>query len=73
VRVVVDLTVCQSYAQCCFLAPEVFKFNGDEALLYDPGPDDSSRERVLRAVAACPVQAISVDYADLPGSEPAEK
>jgi ferredoxin len=72
-RVVVDLTVCQSYAQCCFLAPEVFKFKGDEALLYDPGPDDSSRERVLRAAAACPVQAISVDYLDLSRSKPAEK
>jgi NADPH-dependent 2,4-dienoyl-CoA reductase/sulfur reductase-like enzyme len=30
-------------------------------LIYDPQPDDGQRERVLRAVAACPVQAILVD------------
>lgn len=32
-----------------------------EALLYDPEPDDEVRERVLRAAAACPVQAIVLD------------
>ncbi|MBH1938052.1 NAD(P)/FAD-dependent oxidoreductase [Streptomyces sp. AV19] len=37
--------------------------DGDEALLYDPGPDDAQREKVLRAAAACPVQAIAVDGA----------
>ena len=60
VRLVVDLTVCQGYAQCCFLAPEAFRLSGEEALLYDPAPDDSQRERVLRAVAACPVRAIHI-------------
>jgi hypothetical protein len=34
---------------------------GDEALLYDPAPSDEQRERVLRATAACPVQAIVLD------------
>ena len=33
--------------------------HGDEALLYDPDPGDEQRERVLRAAAACPVQAIA--------------
>jgi ferredoxin len=33
VRLVVDLTVCQGYAQCCFLAPDVFELSGEEALL----------------------------------------
>jgi ferredoxin len=58
VRVVVDLTVCQGYAQCAFLAPEAFRLSGEEALMYDPGPDDALRERILRSAAACPVQAI---------------
>ncbi|WP_406440526.1 ferredoxin reductase [Streptomyces sp. NBC_00631] len=35
--------------------------HAEEALMYDPGPDDALRERVLRAAAACPVQAILVD------------
>jgi ferredoxin len=60
-KIVVDLAVCQGYAQCAFLAPEAFRLNGEEALLYDPQPDDQLEERVLRAAAACPVQAIAVE------------
>ena len=60
-RVVVDLTRCQGYAQCAFHAPGVFRMHGEEALMYDLDPDDEQRERVLRAAAACPVQAILVD------------
>ena len=37
-RVVVDMARCQPYAQCVFLAPEVFKFSGDEAISYGPQP-----------------------------------
>ncbi len=60
-RVVVDLAVCQGYAQCAFLAPEAFRLNGAEGLMYQPNPSDDLRRAVLRAVAACPVQAISTD------------
>jgi NADPH-dependent 2,4-dienoyl-CoA reductase/sulfur reductase-like enzyme/ferredoxin len=65
-RVVVDLTRCQGYAQCAFLAPDVFRMSGDEALMYDPEPAEAQRERVQRAAAACPVQAMRVDHLDLP-------
>jgi NADPH-dependent 2,4-dienoyl-CoA reductase/sulfur reductase-like enzyme/ferredoxin len=60
-KLVVDLTRCQGYAQCAYLAPSAFTMHGDEALLYDPDPSDDQRERVLRAAAACPVQAIVLD------------
>ncbi|MFC7722607.1 FAD-dependent oxidoreductase [Nonomuraea recticatena] len=60
-RVVVDLTRCQGYGQCVFLAPDVFTMHGQEALMYDTDPDDAQREHVLRAAAACPVQALHVD------------
>ena len=60
-RIVVDLNRCLGYAQCVPLAPEVLKLNGEEALTYDPNPDDSQRVRVLRAAASCPVQAIIVE------------
>ncbi|MCX4824725.1 ferredoxin [Streptomyces sp. NBC_01142] len=67
-RLVVDLNRCLGYAQCAFLAPDVFTMHGDEALLYNPHADDAQREHVARAAAACPVQAILVD--DL-GDDPA--
>jgi ferredoxin len=63
-RVVVDLARCQGYAQCAFLAPDTFRMQGEEALMFHPSPDDVQREQVLRAAAACPVQAILVDRLD---------
>ena len=67
-RIVVDLNRCQGYAQCCFLAPEVFRLAGEEALHYDPAPDAALREKVLQAAAACPVQAILIDLLDEAGA-----
>jgi ferredoxin len=63
-RIVFDLNRCLGYAQCIPLAPDVLKLNGEEAVMYDPNPDDSQRRRVLRAAASCPVQAIMVDFVD---------
>ncbi|MGW8552183.1 ferredoxin [Streptomyces tubercidicus] len=60
-KVVVDLSRCQGYAQCAFLAPDAFRIHGEEALMYNPNPDDVQRKQVLRAAAACPLQAILVD------------
>ncbi|MGW1810825.1 ferredoxin [Streptomyces sp. NPDC001393] len=59
-RLVVDLTRCQAYAQCVFLAPEMFELHGEEALLYRQEVPDDQLERVRQAAAACPVQAILV-------------
>ena len=61
IHLAVDLNRCQAYAQCCFLAPDVFRLHGEEALWYDPSPDPGQQESVLRAAAACPVQAITVE------------
>jgi ferredoxin len=63
-KILVDLIRCQSYAQCVFAAPSVFHLHGEEALEFDYAPDEAVREEVLRAAAACPVQAIWVAMAD---------
>ena len=63
-RIVIDLNKCLGYAQCVPLAPEVLKLSGEEGLMYDPNPDESQRQRVLRAAASCPVQATIVDQLD---------
>ncbi|GGN51984.1 ferredoxin [Streptomyces albiflavescens] len=60
-RLVVDLNRCQGYAQCAFLAPDVFAMHGEESLLYNPLAEEERHEEVARAVAACPVQAILVE------------
>jgi ferredoxin len=60
-KIAVDLNRCQGYAQCAFLAPNVFEIHGEEALIYAPLAPEDERERVRRAVAACPVQAILVE------------
>ncbi|MCX4452518.1 ferredoxin [Streptomyces sp. NBC_01340] len=67
-RLVVDLNRCQGYAQCAFLAPDVFAMHGDESLLYNPEAGEDRREDMARAVAACPVQAITVDADFLDGN-----
>ncbi|MFJ9412974.1 ferredoxin [Streptomyces sp. NPDC101227] len=66
-NVVVDLNRCQGYAQCAFLAPRVFAMHGEEALLYSPVVPENQQERVRRAAAACPVQAIVVGEEAGPG------
>jgi ferredoxin len=73
IHVVVDLNRCQAYAQCCFLAPDVFRLHGEEALWYDPAPAEAQREHVLRAAAACPVQAIFVEWAGAANQQKAEE
>lgn len=60
-RLVVDLNKCQGYAQCVPLAPDVLRIVGEETLAYDPNPDESQRQQLLRAVASCPVQAIILE------------
>lgn len=60
-KISVDLNRCQCYAQCAFLAPNVFEIHGEEALMYNPIAPEHERQRVRRAVAACPVQAILLD------------
>jgi ferredoxin len=66
-RLVVGLNRCQSYGQCVFAAPTVFRFHGVESLEYDYAPDPASWVEVRRAAAACPVQAISLGV--VPGSD----
>lgn len=63
-RIIVDLNRCQSYGQCCFASPTVFRFHNGESLEFDPAPDDALHEQVVRAVKACPVQAVRIGLED---------
>lgn len=69
-RVVVDLNLCQGYAQCCYAAPDAFVLRGHEILFYNPAPPAGQRGAIERAVQACPVRAIRIqagaDEGDVP-------
>ncbi|MFR9805993.1 ferredoxin [Pseudonocardia sp. RS010] len=60
-RVSVDRDVCVADGQCEYNDPDHFQINDDGELELDESPPDDSRESVLRAVAACPVRALSAE------------
>jgi len=63
VRVTVDLTKCNAYANCLMEAPEVFDLDGETGLVtvLQEQPPDELRARVEAAARVCPVQAIAVE------------
>jgi ferredoxin len=60
-KVRVDLEMCESHGECCFVAPEVFQLDDDDVLHWQPEPDVTMHAKVLQAVAVCPTQAIAVE------------
>lgn len=60
-KVHVAMALCESHGQCVFAAPEVFSFDDDEVLQYDPSPGPGLGEAIARAVRSCPVRAITLD------------
>jgi ferredoxin len=61
-RVVVDLSQCESNALCMAAAPEIFQLDDDDklhVLMEHPPPE--LRERLEQAIRTCPKQAISLD------------
>ena len=61
-RVVVDFELCQSHALCTEAAPEIFEVTDDGMLnVKIEQPDEKLRKKLLRAIDACPTQAISLE------------
>jgi len=62
VRIAVDLTKCQGYANCVMEAPELFDLDDETSkatVLVDDVPKRSADE-ARQAVASCPVHAITL-------------
>lgn len=72
-RIVVDLNRCESYGQCVYAAPAVFRLHGEECLEYEYAPDEAVRGQVEAAAAACPVQAITIGRAVVPAGTTDER
>ena len=61
-RVVVDLSVCESNALCTQAAPEVFELGDDDVLrVLAEFPPEGLRAGVEAAARVCPKQAITVE------------
>ena len=60
-RVIVNMSQCESNALCMGVAPDIFQLDDDDNLtVLNDTPDESDRDRVLEAVRVCPKQAISI-------------
>lgn len=59
-HVTVDRSLCEIHAQCVFEAPDVFQLDHDDELVYDAQPEQRHRTPIERAVASCPVAAITL-------------
>jgi ferredoxin len=61
-RVVVDMSQCESNGLCMGIAPDIFELDDDDNLtVLNETPDESDRDRILEAVRVCPKQAISIE------------
>ncbi|HUW78681.1 MAG TPA: ferredoxin [Candidatus Nanopelagicaceae bacterium] len=60
-KIVVDMSKCQHYGQCCFEAEDVFQLDDDGKLTYADEVDDSRRNDVESAADVCPMQAITIE------------
>ncbi|MGI5254191.1 ferredoxin [Actinacidiphila glaucinigra] len=69
-EVIVDMGLCESHGQCVFAAPQVFAFDEDDVLVYEPAPDVSQYDKVVAAAAACPVRAIRIERTTEGGAHP---
>jgi ferredoxin len=59
-RVEVDRTLCEANGVCVSFAPEVFEVDDDDELHVRSEVPPGEEERVARAVASCPKNALSI-------------
>jgi ferredoxin len=60
-KVKVDYDLCESNALCEAIAPDVFRIDdNDDLQVDDPTVTDENRDRIEKAVAACPKAALSI-------------
>jgi ferredoxin len=56
----IDRLLCVGFGDCIDDAPEAFELDGDGVVAFREGADATGRERLVRACAACPVDALTV-------------
>jgi 3-phenylpropionate/trans-cinnamate dioxygenase ferredoxin reductase subunit len=60
-KVMVDLGLCQGYANCINIAPDIFDLNDDDqVVLLSADFATADQPRIEDAVQGCPVAALSI-------------
>lgn len=62
-RIIIDRDLCVGFGDCVTEAPEAFELDADDVAVF-VRPGDLSRERLLKACASCPVDALTVTDGD---------
>ncbi len=63
-NVEIDRTLCVGFGDCVQEAPEVFELDEEDIAVFASGSTSPDRERLIRACAECPVDAITVPDGD---------
>ncbi|MFE5326018.1 ferredoxin [Embleya sp. NPDC056575] len=59
-RIIVDMTVCESHGQCVFAAPDVFAFDDEDHLIYETAPPAALAGDVRTGALMCPARAVTI-------------
>jgi ferredoxin len=59
-RIVHDRERCALHGQCTIAAPEIFRFDDANELVFEETPDESLRAEAQDAMDVCPERAIAV-------------
>ena len=59
-RLRADMNLCQSSGQCELVAPEISEL-GDDVLRWKEEVDPSLRQKAIKAIEVCPMQAIRAE------------
>jgi ferredoxin len=60
----VDRTLCVGFGDCVTAAPEAFALDDEGIAVILPGADALTRERLIEACCACPVDALTLTAPD---------
>jgi ferredoxin len=56
----IDRLLCVGFGDCIDEAPESFELDGEGVVVFRAEADAGGRERIVRACASCPVDALTV-------------
>lgn len=61
-HVTVDYNLCAGHGQCLLAAPDIFDIpeGSEQVVVLVSEPPEDDRERVIRAAAMCPAEAIRI-------------